>query len=172
MWGRGPTGSNGTCSALCQFSVTPSATHNQIGPLGAASWVGGLVASVEARTLWVSPRNSPVRLGVSPNAASTLTGVFSQWFEALFPHIGTLGCAVCRLVHQLLPHQPAAALPTRSTIHYLAGSTSHHLAMILSVWPPVSALPTGLDERVFFIYLIVGLPYSPIFGQFWLFFYF
>ena len=50
--------------------------------------------------------------GVSPTAASTPTGVFNQWFEALFPHAGTLGCVICHLVHQLLPHWPAAALPT------------------------------------------------------------
>ena len=58
------------------------------------------------------PRNSPIRLGVSPTAASTPTGVFNQWCEALFPHAGTLDCAVCHLVHQLLPCWPAAALPT------------------------------------------------------------
>ena len=40
--------------------------------------------------------NSPVRLGVSP-AASTPTGVFSQWFEALFPRTGALGCASASL---------------------------------------------------------------------------
>ena len=38
-----------------------------------------------SRPLWVSPMNSPVRLGVSPTAASTPTGVYSQRFEALFP---------------------------------------------------------------------------------------
>ena len=37
---------------------------------------------------------------------------------------------------------------------------------------PVSAPPTGLDECVFFISLVVGLPYSSIFSQFWLFFVF
>ena len=37
---------------------------------------------------------SPVRLGVSPAAAPTPTGVFTQMFEALFPHAGTLGCVV------------------------------------------------------------------------------
>ena len=31
--GEGPRGSNGTCSTLCWISVTPCATHNQIGPL-------------------------------------------------------------------------------------------------------------------------------------------
>ena len=110
MWGRGLIGSTGACSTLCGFSVTPSATHNEIGSFWCcfpSGWV-----CVHSRTLWVSPTNSPVRLGVSPTGASTPTGVFSQWFEALFPHTGTLGCAVCHLVHELLPRRPAAALPT------------------------------------------------------------
>ena len=94
---------------LCWFSVTPSTTHNQIGPFWCclpSGWV-----SVHSRHSWVSPRNSPVRLGVSPVAASTPAGVFNQRFEILFPHSGTLGCAVCHLVNQLLPHRLAAALP-------------------------------------------------------------
>ena len=37
---------------------------------------------------------------------------------------------------------------------------------------PVSTRPTGLDECFFFISLVVGLPYSSIFCQFWLFFVF
>ena len=36
-----------------------------------------------------------MRLGVSLPAASTPTSVFSQRFEALFPHAGALGCVVC-----------------------------------------------------------------------------
>ena len=84
--------------------------HNQIGPFW-CSFPSGWVC-VRSGTLWVSPMNSPVRLGVSPPAASTPTGVFNQWFEALFPHrAGALGCAVCPPVHQLLPRRPAAALP-------------------------------------------------------------
>ena len=39
-------------------------------------------------------------------------------------------------------------------------------------WLLVSAPPTGLDECFFFICLAVGLPYSLIFCQFWLFFVF
>ena len=61
-----------------------------------------------------------MRLEVSPAAASTPTGVFSQRFEALFPLTGTLGCAVY-LTPQLfllvylhvnvgLPTLPATAL--------------------------------------------------------------
>ena len=109
MWGMGPIGSNGTCCNLCRFSVTPSATHNQIGPFWCCCLPGWVC--VHSRPLWVSPMTSPVRLGVSPAAASTPTGVFNQWFEALFPHAATLGFMVCHSVHQLLPCQPAAALP-------------------------------------------------------------
>ena len=55
-----------------------------------------------------------MKLGVSPASASTPTGVFSHWFEALFPHAGALGCIVCHRV----------ALLTCSIIRHLAGSTS------------------------------------------------
>ena len=37
---------------------------------------------------------------------------------------------------------------------------------------PLSAPPTSLGERFFFISLVVRLPYSSIFWQFWLFFVF
>ena len=39
-------------------------------------------------------------------------------------------------------------------------------------WLPMSSPPTGLDECFFFISSVVGLPYSSIFCQFWLFFIF
>ena len=44
-----------------------------------------------------------MRLGVSPAATSTPTGVFNQNFEALFPHTGDLGCAVCFASPPFLP---------------------------------------------------------------------
>ena len=91
--GEGPRGSNGACSTLCQISVTPSATHNQIGLFWCC--FPGRWACVHSRHLCVSPTNFPVRLGVSPAVASTPTGVFNQRFEALFPHAGALGCMVC-----------------------------------------------------------------------------
>ena len=92
------------------FQSLPLLPTMNLGPSPAASQVGGFVSILGP--LWVSSMNSPMRLGVSPTASSTPTIVFSQWFEALFPHTGTLGCAICHLVHQLLPLQPAAALPT------------------------------------------------------------
>ena len=78
---------------LCQISVTPSATHNQIGPLWC--WFPSGWACADSRPLWVSPTTSPVRLGVSPAAAPTPMGVFNQRFEALFSRAGALGCTVC-----------------------------------------------------------------------------
>ena len=71
---------------------------------------------VHSRTLWVSPVNSPMRLGVSPAAASIPTGVFDQRFEALFPRAVALGCIVCCCVRQLPPCLP------RSSSHCLAVS--------------------------------------------------
>ena len=53
------------------------------------------------------------------------------------------------------PGPPAAALP-----------------QVLSAQLPISTPPTGLGECFFFNSLVVGLPYSLIFCQFWLFFVF
>ena len=91
--GEGPRGSNGACSTLCRISVTPSAIHNQIGPLWC--WFPSGWACAHSRPLWVSPMTSPVRLGVSPAAAPVPTGVFTQRFEALFPCARALGSVVC-----------------------------------------------------------------------------
>ena len=83
--GEGLRGSNGARSPLHQISVFHSATHNQTGPLWC--WFPSGWACAHSRPLWVSPMTSPVRLGVSPAAAPTPTGVFNQRFEALFPPV-------------------------------------------------------------------------------------
>ena len=88
--GEGPRGSNGAHSPFHQISVFHSATHNQTGPLWC--WFPSGWACAHPRPLWVSPRTSPVRLGVSPAAAPTHRGIFNQRFEALFPRAGDLGC--------------------------------------------------------------------------------
>ena len=136
-------------SSQLAFSTFP-ATHKNVGPFWCC-FPGGW-ACVRSRTLWISPTDSPVRLGVSPTA-STPTGVFCQRFEALFPRAGTPGlCGLSRSpvvppslshVNVGLPAPPAAALP-------------------------ISTPPTGLDECFFFNSLVVGLPYSWIFWPFWL----
>ena len=64
------------------FQSLPPLPTRKLGPSGADSQVVGFVYVLGPCG---SPTNSPVRLGVSPTAASTPTGVFSQKFEALFP---------------------------------------------------------------------------------------
>ena len=54
----------------------------------------------------------------------------------------------------------------------LLGPPAAALLRVLSAWLPISAPPTGLDECFLFISLVVGLPHSLIFCQFWLFFVF
>ena len=85
-------GSNGAHSTLHRISVFHSSTHNQTRPLWC--WFPSRWTCARSRPLWVSPMTSPARLGVSPAATPTPTGVFNQRSEALFPQAGALGCAV------------------------------------------------------------------------------
>ena len=154
------------------FQSLPPLPTIKLVPSCADSRVGGWVC-VCSGTLWVSPTNSSVRLGVSPAAASTPTGVFSQWFEALFPHVGTPGCAVYP------PSPPAAASRASCSFAHPAPQSATSLGLpaatlpqVLSARLPASILPTGLDGCFFFISLVVGLPYSLIFCQFCFFFFF
>ena len=91
--GEGPRRSNGSRFTLLQISIFHSTTHNQTGPLWC--WFPSGWACPQSRPLWVSPTTSPVRLGVSPAASPTPTGVLNQRFEALFPRAVALGCTVC-----------------------------------------------------------------------------
>ena len=63
----------------------------------------------------------------------------------------------------------ACPVPQSAT---LLGPPASTLPQVLSTRLPVSAPPTSLDECFFFISLVVRLPYSLIFCQFWLFFVF
>ena len=165
------------CHLLCSLPVFSHFPHyNQTGPF--CWWFPGGCISVHSRTLWVSPTNSPVKLGVSPAAASPCTCIFSKRLWGFFPCAGTLGCMVyldpqlfllvsaceCPQV-AALPGPPACCLAC-------LGPPATTLPRVVSTWLPVSAPPTGLDECFFFNSLVVGLPYSSIFCQFWLFFVF
>ena len=78
--------------------------------------------------------DSPMRLGVSPAATSTPTGVFNQRLEVLFPRAGALGCAVCFAPPPFLlvylctnvgswgSASCCTACPVRSTIRHVSGS--------------------------------------------------
>ena len=76
--GEGLRGSYCTCSTIHRISLFHSATHNQTGPLWC--WFPSGWACAHSGPLWVSPTTSPVRLGVSPAATPTPTGVFNQRF--------------------------------------------------------------------------------------------
>ena len=124
-------------------------------------------------------KNSPVRLGVSPAAASTPTGVFNQRCEALFPRAGALGCSVSLTPTMFLPVYLCANVGPWS--HRLPSSSHNppclwvqpHCCESSPRWLPVSSTPpTGLDEFFFFISLVVGLLWGSLFCQFWLFFVF
>ena len=64
-----------------------------------------------------------------------------------------------------IPSPPATVLPTPVLQLWPCCESS-------PLWLPVSAPPTCLDKCFFFNYLVVGLPYSSIFWQFWLYFVF
>ena len=124
-------------------------------------------------------------------------GVFNQWFEVLFPCAGALGLCSLFCSPFVPPRLSACKCETAgSASHHLLVSTSCSLQASCSLdhpgpqyssWlgPPATVLPlvlstqlhvsaslTGLDECVFFNSLVIGLPYSSIFCQFWLFFVF
>ena len=152
MWGRGLRGSNGACSALPWFAVTPSATHNQIGPFWCCFLSGWVCA--RSRPLWVCPMTSPVRLGVSPADASTPTGVLNQWCEALFPKLEpwvaqsvarSTSCCLASQLQLCPPRSPLHNLPPR----WVCQPPPCHKSSLLGL--PISAPPTVLDECFFFI---------------------
>ena len=97
--GEGPSGSNGARLTLLRLSIFHSANHHQTGPLWC--WFPSGWACAHSRPLWFSPTTSPVRLGVSPAAAPTPTGVFNQRFKAVFPCAGALGYPVCFVPRRL-----------------------------------------------------------------------
>ena len=132
-----------------------------------------------------------MRLGVSPTARSTPMGVFNQRFEALFPHAGALLCMVCFTPPLFLPvflcmNVQPQRLPATTFWGLLAAAWPALFHNLPPLWirqplpchessPPqlaISVSPTSVDEGFFFISLVVGLPYSSIFCQFWLFFVF
>ena len=109
-----------------------------------------------------------MRLGVSP-AASTPLGVFNQRFEAFFPDTGALGCMVCFAPLPFFPVYLCANVGPRGLLAVALpapfvpqSATSLHppataFPQVLSARMAVSTPPTGLDERFFFISLVVGL---------------
>ena len=108
-----------------------------------------------------------------------------------FPCSGALGCAVCfapppSLLVYLYVNVGPRGLPATTLGGLLAAAWPAPFHSLppwwvcqplpcresSPPWLPVSTPPPGLDECFFFISLVVRLPYSWIFCQFWLFFVF
>ena len=123
---------------------------------------------VSSGTLWVSPANSPVRLGVSLTTVIP-TDVFNQrLWGFISPHWDP---GLHHLSHSLVVHPSLSAQEcgtAQSKIPCLTGFSSRHLAMSPLHLVPISTPPSGLDEYFFFNSLVVGLLYSSIFWQLWL----
>ena len=90
-------------------------------------------------------------LGVSPAAASTPTGVFSQWFEALFPRAGALGHTVCFspppfLLVYLLANVGLQGPPPTVLFCRESSPPSRASPPLLPVWMNVSSLTPWLSD--------------------------
>ena len=150
MWGRGPRGNNTACSTLTSFQSLPPLPTSKLGPSAADAQVSGFF--VPSRTLWVSPRNSPARLGVSP-ATTTLTRFFSQRFWGFispnwYPGLLSLSCSA--VVHPSLSACKCGTIWSSS--HCLATSPLCPGCLcppLLPVWMNVSSLiPSLLDFHI------------------------
>ena len=134
------------------FQPLPPPPTIKLGPSGTPSRVGGLVHAL-------GPCGSLNKLSCEAGSFSCCClnpqGVFSQRFEALFPHTGTLGCEVCLLVHQLLPRLVSCsfACPTPQSATLLGPpaaalqrvlSTQLPSPPLLRVWMDVSSLSPWL----------------------------
>ena len=120
---------------------------------------------VYSRTLWVSPANSPVRVGVSL-AAATPTGFF---FQSEASRLYFLMLEPCVLQPVSLPSCSGLFEHKYRTLCsascHLSQSMSHHPlpTLILQLWPfcessppwlSNSTPPTGLDECLYFNSLV------------------
>ena len=170
MWGRGREGALALAPLFARLQSLPPLPTIKLGPSGADSQVGRW-ACAHSRPLWISPTNSPVRLGVSPAAPSTLMGVFNQRFEALFLCAGALGCVVSFTPPPFLPVYLCTNVGPRGLLAVTLPAPFHNLppCWVRQQLPchessppqlPISTPPTTLDECFFFISLVVGFPCS------------
>ena len=167
--GEGPRGSSAACSALCWFLVTSPLPTIKLGPSGADSQVGwsvyvlGPCGSLQQTLLWGWEF---FLLPPQPLQVFSIKGL-RLYFPALklwvARSVSLPSCSswfICTQIWDLPLCQPPPH-PPRSSSHHFAASP---------VRPAASPRPSyPLDECFFFISLVVGLPYSSIFWQFWVF---
>ena len=123
-------------------------------------------------TPWVSLMNSPVRLGVSSTTAAP-TGFYSQRFGSFISLHWNPGLHGLFRFPVVPPGLSACKCGTTcSASRCITQSLSCCFARGPLCPTACHAPPTGLNECFFFNSLVVGLPYSSIFCQFWWFFVF
>ena len=188
MWGREGEGAKVFAPPSAGFQSLPPVPTIKLVPSGFDSWVVGLVHTLgpcgflQQNLLWGWEF---LPLPPQPPRVFLIRGL-----RLYFP---VLELWVVRSV--LLPCCSSGFILSKcgalgSASHHLVGSASCSLAcpvpqsttllrppaatlpQVLYTWLPVSTPPTSLDECFFFISLVVGLPYSRIFCQFWSFFVF
>ena len=149
-------------SALALLSITSPTSQKQTvaSQMLIHTWVG----LCTFRTLWASPKDSPVILKVSPTAITPTDFYIQRFWVCSFPcwNPGFCGLSCFPVV---LPSLSAHECGTNWSTSQLLGCVSS------PPWLPVSAPPTGWDE-CFFNSLVVRLPWNLNIWQFWLFFVF
>ena len=160
LWGRGLRGNNATCSTLSLLSVTYSTTHKQIGSfscwfpggwfvyiLGPSSLFNELPSEARSFSCHLNPhrffQSEVLRLYFPTWEPWVVCSVLLLSCSSWFIHTQMWDC----FVHQLLP-----------------------FCEFSPPWLCITAPLSSLDECFLFNSLVVGLPYSSIFWQFWLFF--
>ena len=115
---------------LLLLSITCPTTHNQTEPFWCRFQDGWVC--VHSGTLWVSPMNSPLRLGVYPSATTPI-GFYSQRFW------GLLSCRWNPWLHGL-SHSPVVPPSLSACKCGTAVFTSHHLiCLVLHVLSTLAA---------------------------------
>ena len=143
-WGWGREGAMAPASLSSGFQPFTPLPTIKLSPSSADSWVGGIVHTLgpcESLQQTLLWGWEFLLLLPQPPQVFSVRGLM-LYFPALEPGL-----------HGLWLGPPAAASP-----------------WVLSARLPISTPPTSLGECFFFISLVVGLPYSLIFCQFWLFF--
>ena len=98
------------------------------------------------------------------NAVMSITPPWNSGLRGLSPSPPAAASqASCSFAHPAPQSTTSLGLPATAPLSHRESSPP---------WLPVSAPPIGLGECFFFISLVVRLPYSSIFCQFWLFFVF
>ena len=154
---------------LAGFQSLPPLPTSKLGPFW-CQFLGGW-ACVHFRTLWVSPTNHPVWLGISPTSA-TPTVFTARDFETLVPCTGILGYVVCLTPKLFLPaYLHSNVRPTNPPVATSPGQVCRFAGyllfpgclclLLLPVWMNVSSLTPWLSD--FHTFQFPGSC-----GQFWL----